>query len=318
MVIMNNLTKQQTKNLCIHILTGLLFFFSCLFMYDFYKCLSGFIANGFREPLTMLPMVVSYFLPVLCFLVYFYDFYVKKIHKIVAIVYSAAVILLAAANLAGIFNSLPVYVSNNSLGVYETLPSVIVTFPYDAIFFNVLLLAMQVVNMIILVKPKHKLADGKESLKQYGTFQFCIVEYLLLCVLAILTFVFFGSALWAAVNAIENALYDGKFIFLVLWTGLVPLMNLLLLAFKPEKKKIGKKCKLLWLSGGVLVNVLFGVLLLVFELTSPSFMVSVGKPLFSIAFSVSLPIEMIGILAIMAISSLVFIAKGILLFRKEK
>ena len=51
--------------------TVILLLFSCFCMYDFYKCLSGFIANGFREPLVMLPMILAYFLPVFCFLFFF-------------------------------------------------------------------------------------------------------------------------------------------------------------------------------------------------------------------------------------------------------
>ena len=85
---MSNFTKAKMKNIGVHILTGVLFCLSCLFMYDFYKCLSGFIANQFREPLVMIPMFASYFLPVFCFLVYFYDFYVKKLPKGVKIGYS--------------------------------------------------------------------------------------------------------------------------------------------------------------------------------------------------------------------------------------
>lgn len=319
MATMSNLAKMKRKNICIHALTVLLFCVSCLFMYDFYKCLSGFIANGFREPHVMLPMVLSYFLPVLCFLVYFYDFYVKKLSKAVKIIYSAIVILLSIVNLVGIFCSFSVYASNNRFGVYETIPSVLVAFPYDGIFFNVFLLVLQVVNIVLFIKPTSRLAQGKEALKQYGIVRLSIVEYLLLCVLAILVFVFVGSAFWAAVNAIENTLYNGKFIFLFLWVLLIPLMNFLLLVFKPETRDIPKKQKALWLLGGIAVNVLFGVLLWIFELTDPSFIVHVGKPFFSIAFSVSLPIEMVGILGIMAISIIVFGVRLALLFcKKEK
>jgi hypothetical protein len=121
-----------------------------------------------------------------------------------------------------------------------------------------------------------------------------------------------------AVGAFENALYDGKFIFLWLWVLLVPAMNLAYLVFKPEKRVQSKKAKTIVLGVGIGVNVLFGALLWVFEVTDPSFMVHIAKPLFAIAFSVSLPIEMVGILGIMAISVVIFAVKlCIILFKKN-
>ena len=58
------------KPVIVRIATVVLLLFSCFYMYDFYKCLSGFIANGFREPQVMLPMILAFLLPVLCFFVF--------------------------------------------------------------------------------------------------------------------------------------------------------------------------------------------------------------------------------------------------------
>ena len=46
--------------------------------------------------------------------------------------------------------------------------------------------------------------------------------------------------------------------------------------------------------------------MIVFESVSPDFMIHVGKPLFMIAFSVSLPIEQLAMILIMTISSIIF------------
>ena len=54
-----------------------------------------------------------------------------------------------------------------------------------------------------------------------------------------------------------------------------------------------------------IVNILFGLLLWLFETISPSFIVSIGKPLFPIAFSISFPVEMIILLAIEAVSIII-------------
>ena len=61
------------------IVTLLMFICTSLFMYGFYKSLSGFIANGFSDGIRMVAMILSYILPVICFLFFFYNYYVKKI-----------------------------------------------------------------------------------------------------------------------------------------------------------------------------------------------------------------------------------------------
>ena len=119
------------KSVAVRGITGVLLLLSCFWMYDFYKCLSGFIANGFREPLVMLPMILAYFLPVLCFLFFVYDVYVRPIHPAVKTVYSLFVALYATADLVLICSRWELYVSNHALGVYDALPGVILRFPFD-------------------------------------------------------------------------------------------------------------------------------------------------------------------------------------------
>jgi hypothetical protein len=284
-------------------------------MYNFYKCLSGFIANGFREPLKMLPLIVSYLLPVICFLFFFYDTYNKNANNTAKIIYSCIVVAIAVFCLVGIIINFNLYASNNRLGVYESLPSIIISFPYDALVINSLLILLQGYNVFAIIKPNHKISKAKLAIKQTNTVNLSKVEYLLICVLAILSFVFIGSAL-CCFNAIENVLYDAKYIFLTLWELLIPLTALLLLVFKVEKWNISKKAKLITLLSAIVLNLVFGILLLVFELTTPGFMIHVGKPLFMIAFSVSLPIEMLVLIAIMFISTIIHAVKIIKIIKK--
>ena len=117
------------KHFTVRITTLVFLLFSCFYMYDFYKCLSGFIANGFREPLVMLPIILSFFLPVFSFLVFVYDFYVKALQRSVKICYSAFVIVYAIVDLILIFSNISLYASNNSLGAYNSLPSIFLHFP---------------------------------------------------------------------------------------------------------------------------------------------------------------------------------------------
>ncbi len=291
--------------------------FACFFMYDFYKCLSGFIANGFREPSVMLPMVLSYLLPVICFLFYFYDFYVKGTKKVAKIIYSVFVILYAAICLIFVFKNIELYISNNKFGVYDALPSIFLHFPYDVIVIHFVLIALQVFNIATVISPTSQAAKFKEGLRMAGSFKLRVWEYIPLCILAIVVFVFSGASIYATFSAFENAFYDFRYIFLLLWVFIVPMMNLGFLVFKPEKRDIPAMAKIITLCSGIAINIIFATLLEVLESTYPDFMVHIGKPLFLIAFSVSLPIEMGVILGIMAIGTVAFCIKLISLLANK-
>ena len=315
MKIMSKMRKENLIKIASYLLTAVLLLCCCLFMYDFYKCLSGFIANKFREPQVMLPMISSYLLPVVCFLFYFYDCYVRKVGKAARWIYAGLVVVASIVNLTGIFGNFSVYASNNRLGVYETIPSIILAFPYDAIVFHILLLMAQAFSVVELIKPEGKVAAFKDEYLRKERVSLTVVEYLLLSVAAILAFVFFGSSL-CAINAFENVLYDGKFLFLWLWL-LLPLLTVIGLVWKVEKRNIAKGKKVVLLSVGAGLNVLFGLLFLLFELTSSGFIVQVGKPLFSIAFSISFPVEPLIMVAFTVLGAVLFASKLIAVLRQK-
>ena len=310
--------KNNVKNAIIHTLSLVFLLFSCFYMYDFYKCLSGFIANGFREAGVMLPMIISFLLPVICFLFYFYDFYVKSVSRVTKIIYSAVVILWGTSNLAFIFSNISLYASNNRFGVYDALPSIIVHFPYDMIIVHAALVALQVFNIVCATKTDTPPAVFQKELKQSGLFKLKIWEYLPFSVLAIVVFVFPGAAVTATFTAFSNAFYDFRYIFLLLWVGIIPLFNLAYLVAKPERQALPKWARASILGAGILVNVIFAALLLILELTYPNCMVHIGKPLFLIAFSVSLPIEMGVILGIQAVGTLAMAVKLVRIIIKRK
>ncbi|MBO7296257.1 MAG: hypothetical protein J6V39_03270, partial [Clostridia bacterium] len=202
------------KLLIVRAVTCVLLLFSCFYMYDFYKCLSGFIANGFREPLVMLPMILAFLLPVVCFLVFFYDFYVRAMHPVVKAIYSVLVALYAVADLVLIFGNIDLYASNNALGVYDALPSIVLHFPYDMIIVLSALALLQVFNLAAGNRKGTRAGAFLEGIKQRGTFKIRVIEYLALCVLAIVVFVFTGAAICATFTAFENAFYDFRYVFL--------------------------------------------------------------------------------------------------------
>ena len=293
------------KTRIVRLVTGVLLLFSCFYMYDFYKCLSGFIANGFREPLVMLPMICAFFLPVLCFLTAFYDCYVRAIHPLIKTVLSVLIALYAVVDLVLIFCNIGLYASNNALGVYDALPGIVLHFPYDMIAVLIGIFAWQILLLAAGNRQGTRVCAFVCSLKRRGVIKICLAEYLALCVLAIVVFIFPGAAICAAFTALANAFYDVRYLFLLAWVLLIPLANLAVLVLRPDKMAISKRAKLTLLGSLITANVTFGVLFWVLELTYPDFLVHIGKPVFLIAFSVSLPIEPGVILGIMALGSLI-------------
>ena len=302
----NNKTVRINKHRTL--LTIILFLCTCLFMHNFYKCLSGFVANNYDDGIMMITMIVNYILPVFCFLFFFYNYFIKPINKIAATIYSVVVIGVASFALFGIFKNFNVYASNNHLGVYGSLPSIIVRFPYDGLITNFTLIAVQVFNLITTFKPKHKYSYLKEQLYYLGYFKINTFEYLFYSVIAILTFFAVGDFI-SGLNLLPNITYDGKIIFLLLWVLIIPLTNLISFIFKFEKRDYKKSHKLIYLSSLIGINLIFGLLFYIFEVNYPNFIVSIGKPLFPITYSISFPVEIIAILAIQAISVLINLLK---------
>ena len=310
--------KPTTKKIrIVRAVTPVLLLLACFYSYDFYKCLSGFIANGFREPLVMLPMILAYFLPVFCFWASFYDFYVRAVHPVAKTILSVLVALYAAAELVLIVQKLPLYQSNNALGVYDALPSFGLHFPYDMLILLSCMILWQIFRLAVGNRQSTRAGAFLQSCKQQGTLTLRVWEYVLLCILSFVVFVFTGAGICATFTALENALYDARYLFLLLWVALIPMANLVVLAVKPQAIKTTKCTKLTVLGSLVAVNLVFGVLFLVLELTQPDFLVHVGKPLFLIAFSVSLPIEPGVILGIMALGTVIAAVRMIKVTAKQ-
>lgn len=285
----------------------LFFLLAAAFMFNFYQCLSGFIANKFEEPGVMLPIVSSYLLPVVCFLYRLYDFYISKQKRAVRAVYGAITAAWAVVNLCLIFSNISLYASNHALGVYGGLVGLGYAFPYDGIVSAVLILLLRVLSLVGAISKCPCMACLDEWRRE-GACRVHPAEYAAIAVLAIVAFVFIGAAMGAH-RSFANAFFDARYLFLLAWVGIMPAVNLFCLVFKPHLWVKGKGKRAAVLLGGVGFNLLFAVLLQICEGTCPGFMIHVGKPLLMIAFSVSLPIEMLVLLGIMGIASVAYLIK---------
>ena len=263
----------------------------------------------------MLPMVLTYLLIPFGFFTYFYGTYVKRINKPVRICIDCALCAIAVACLAGTVLTFDVYLSNFTLGVYSSMPSA--GFPVDGFAINAPVIALAVLDLIATFKPHGKLASLYKKIDLRGTVRIPPLAYICLLPLAIFAFAFVGDGI-CGFSAIENALYDPKYVFLMLWVGLVPILNVLSIVIRPDSLARTVGAKACALSGIVGVNLLFFALIVIFEALTPDYMIHIGKPFLIITFSVSLPIEFFIIALIMLTGTLVAATRLILLLVKRK
>ena len=313
MKIKNLLTFKNIKA----IVTVIFFVAVCMFAQNFYKCTVSYIANNYVDGMFMPTMIGAYVIPVICFLCYFCNYYVKRFNKVATLIYSPIITIASVFILVNIFANISVYVSNNALGGYGCLPSIIIGFPYDMILVHVGLIVVQVINVLSVIKPECKISQFKEHLYTLDYFKINIFEYLLLAIISILTCLFTGLFV-CGLSALGNIVDDVKYIYLLLWY-LVPVFNLICLVFKFERKFTDKKVKVLYLLSLIVVNVVFASLYFIFEKLDPNFIVQIGKPLLPITFSISKRIELLIHLITQGIGCFLFLVKvPLVLLKKDK
>ena len=218
----------------------LLYAIISLFMYDFYKALSGLIANNFYEAHIMLTIILSYLLPVFYYLFFFYDKYCKRQSNKVRFIFDIIFIIYCLYNIISIFSHINIYISNSNLGVYDSMPSLFLSFPFDMLVVNCLILFISIISLVNIFKPNEKISNIRNVFSEYGFISLKKYEYALISILAILCFVFFGDFL-NSFKAIENLFYDPKYLYLMLWVLIVPLSTITYFVLKLDRYFSTKK-----------------------------------------------------------------------------
>lgn len=271
------------------LLTLLLFAITSLWFYNSLKCTLVFITNVYQEPVKVLSMIISYLTPTICFGFFFYDSYVKPINKIVKIVYVCVVSVFAIFGLTGVLTNLSLHISNSDLGVYDSLPSLGISCPYDIIISNIVIIIFQAYNIMILIKPGHKLASIKQAFVNYGFFRYKKFAFIGVVVTALISMFYIG-AFFSGIEAIDNVTYDPKYLFLMALIIVIPLMNFIYFLVNPSIRSIEHKTKVTLYSAAIGVNAVFGILMLIFTLVYPNYIAIIGKPLFPVDYTISIPV----------------------------
>ena len=159
-------------------------------------------------------MFRSYLLPLICFGFFFFDSYVKQNRKITKIIYVIVVLGLSIYNIVGLAINFDRFMANNQAGFYVNLQTFGVAFPIDVLVLNIFIVLLQAFNIYLLVKPGAKYAYIKNAFCSYGYFKFNILESIFVGILGVVTAIFIGD-FFNGLNTIENAMYDGKYILLL-------------------------------------------------------------------------------------------------------
>lgn len=291
----------------------------CICAFNSIKMGIGIIAQEFENLIVHFTMFTSYLLPIICFGFFFFNSFVKPNKKITKIIYTTVVTGLAIYNIIGLAINFSMFMANNQAGYYINLQTLGIAFPIDVLIINIFIILLQAYNIYLLVKPGAKYAYIKDAFTSYGFFKFNKIESILIGILGVATSIFIGD-FFNGLNTLQNATHDGKYVFLLLLILIIPLMNLIYFLTKPSVRNIEEKTKLILYSSQTGVNILFTVLLITFVYTSPDFIAKIGKNLFPIDFTISIPIGPYVIL-IIALVSIVFgsinIVKSILKMKKS-
>ena len=283
----------------------MLFLITSILMYNSYKSLAGYIANGFKDGIKMLTMVLVYFVPVICFYFYFYDRYIKRMSKLTSLIYSSLIVLITIFNIVMLSIFMDVYIANAiDWNAYQAMIPIPFSFPTDAYVISILLLMKQVFNIIMLISKKLDVDKYKDVFSNYDLFRISPIYFSILVIVSILVMTFFGMGI-NGLKALENIGYNPKYIFMLLLVIVLPLYDLVIAILLTKKKTIGKAYIILIIS--LLINVIFIGLTFVFEAIQNDFMINIGKPLFAITFAISIPIEMIWMLLIAIFSFVTYI-----------
>ena len=283
------------------LLTLFIYSVICVSSFNSLKMGLGLVAQEFENTLVHLTMFSAYLLPVICFGFFFFDSMVKPMHKVSKIIYEVVVSGLAIFNIIGLGINFASFMANYNAGFYSNLQILGISFPIDALVINIFILILQAFNIYLLIKPGAKYAYIKDAFCSYGFFKFNKIEAFAVGLLGIATTLFIGD-FFNGLNTLENAKYDGKYIFLLLMIFIIPLMNFVYFLCKPNSRNLSDKSKLIINSCVIGVNVIFAVLFITFVNVYPNFVAHIGKNLFPVDYAVSIPVGPYAILIITAVS----------------
>ena len=321
----NKSIKNPHENITLYkrylsLLTLFIYAIVCVASFNALKMGIGLVAQEFDNMIVHFTMFSAYLLPVICFGFFFFNSMVKPMHKVSKIIYVVVISGLAIYNIVGLGLNFATFMNNYNAGYYSNLQILGISFPIDALVINIFILILQAFNIYLLIKPGAKFAYIKDAFCSYGFFKFKKVEAFIVGALGIFTTLFIGD-FFNGLNTLENAKYDGKYVFLLLMIFIIPLMNFIYFLTKPNSRNLSEKSKLIINSSVIGANVLFLVLFITFVYIYPDFVSYIGKNLFPVDYTISIPVGPYLILLIITVSLVfeaIYLVKSIIKFNQKE
>lgn len=281
------------------------FAFAILYFYDFVKVLFSFIVSKYQNPMAILPMCAIYLLPMIYFLHHIKISYIKPSSLPGGIVFNVITILLTIFGIVGLGMYFNTFTANSNMGVYSTLYNIGFSFPYDGIVIVIICLLLNIYDLYFLIRKNSKFIYIRTSFQSYGFYNYKVIDYVLITILLLFAS-FYLADFFNSFDAIENAGYDGTFVYLMLLM-LVPMINLVYFIIHPEKRELSKTTKIGLLIFYIVLNLSFFIALIIIEKVDPNFTVYIGKPFFPIDYAANIPVGPYSLILIMLVSSGFFI-----------
>lgn len=254
-------------------------------IYNLLKMATVYITSHYQNTIPVIGSVIMYLMPIV-----FYIFHIKRskhkeFSKIGAIIYVSITSLLILTGLIMVLMSFNYFWNNNNNGNYVNFG--FLPLPIDMIIYSVIMLLLNVSLIYKIFKNSEKLNYYYELFNAYDVISYKTFNIIFSIILLLISGCYFGM-FFASFNSLKNVLINANYIFLI-FAVLVPFYNVIYFTYNYFKNKTYKS-NLIYTIITISLNFLFLFIFLILELTSPNFVVQVGKPLFLIDFALSIPV----------------------------
>lgn len=300
----NSLVKNENFNLGLIFFT--IYFLSLFCLYNFWLNLVGLITDKFASTIQMLPIIISYLLPIIYIIVLFRQLYFKTFSKggLISFLVITTILLIGSISLFVLKYD---YHLNNFLSQYKSMYNTL-----DNIF---IVIGLLVINLVLFIKLLTHKFDFKYRdpisvgvFNTYSSFRMLFVGiYLIFSGYFLITGL---SGCLAFYNFLRFPLEYGVLICALIFPFITFIFYLFL---NPKKPKTFIGYSILFF-----IDITFLVLYLVLQYVNENFLIAaVEQNLFKLTFAASLPIHQI-VLLLLGLLNLISYTKYAIMFKNRR
>ncbi|MEG0529079.1 MAG: hypothetical protein RR578_01915 [Bacilli bacterium] len=238
------------------------------------------VVQGFQYIYQMTPYLLAYLVPGIYGICYIIHTYFKRLSKPCFIACEILITLLLVVSLVIFSLNFDTYMAS-----FIHHP-VNLFFPFDVLAIIIVGFTINISLMLKVFFDKGNKIDQEsqmfELLESFPRIKLNVFQIIGFSLYFFIT-CFFTTNFFYGLTAGKNIFIDGYGYLLILFFNLIPVVNLVAYFFNEKKNNF-------WLKGSIaLVNLVFILSFLIYELINPDFIVHIGKVFFPLDFAASIP-----------------------------